>query len=137
MKNARAIVGILFVFLLGAASGAFVTHAIDRTRMEAFVHGGPAMREEAIVQRLTARLDLDASQREQVKAIVHEVHAGIGQVRRQTRPRIEALIEQGQERINVVLRPEQREKFRKMIAERKAHRPPEGDDPGPGDHPRR
>jgi Spy/CpxP family protein refolding chaperone len=122
MKNVRAIIGILAVFLLGAASGAFVTHTVERAHLAC---GGPANKEEMIVKRLTAKLDLDIRQHEQVSAIVHEIHTGIREIRMQTRPRIEALLEQGQARISMLLTPEQREKFQKIIAERKAHRPPE------------
>jgi len=122
MKNPKALLGILFVFILGAASGALVTHSIHHARFESFVKGGPAAREELFVKRLTSKLDLDSRQQEQVRAIVHETHSGISQVRNQIRPRIESLLEQGQGRINNILRPDQQEKFRTIIAERKAHR---------------
>jgi len=129
-KNAKAILGILLVFLLGAASGALVTHMVHRARMEKFVSGGPAAREEFIVQRLNRSLDLDSRQQEQIKGIVHETHAAMREIRGQMRPRIEALLQQSQERINGVLRPEQREKFAKIIAERKSRRPMERHPPG-------
>ena len=126
MKNTRAIAGILFIFILGAVSGAFVTHMIHRAHLESFVSGGPQAREELLVKRLIKKLDLDSRQQEQVKAIVHESHTGIRQVRKQSRPQIEALLEQGQARINAILRPEQQEKFYEIIRERKSHRQPDG-----------
>ena len=122
MKNFKALLGILLVFILGAASGALVTHSIHQARFESFVRGGPTAREEFFVKRLTSKLDLDSRQQEQVKAIVHETHSGIRQIRNQYRPRIETLLEQSQARINVLLRPDQQEKFRALIAERKARR---------------
>ncbi|HEY4743293.1 MAG TPA: hypothetical protein VIH45_01430 [Desulfuromonadaceae bacterium] len=121
-KNAKAIMGIVLVFLLGAASGALVTHMIHRIHMERFISGGPAAREELIIRRLNHRLDLDSSQLEQVRGIVHETHTAMGEIRSQTRPRIEALLEQGETRINAILRPDQREKFANIVAERKTHR---------------
>lgn len=125
MKNMKAIIGIILVFLLGAASGATVTHMIHRSRFETFIKGGPEAREEMIVKRLTHKLDLDSSQQEQVKAIVRENHVAIRQARSQCQPRIHELLEQGQTHIIALLRPEQQEKFRKIIAERKANRPSE------------
>jgi periplasmic protein CpxP/Spy len=122
MKNIKAIIGILLVFLLGAVSGAAVTHMIDRARHEAFIKGGPEAREESIVNRLTRKLDLDRQQQEQVRIIIHENHAAIQELRKQTRPQIESLLEQGQKRINAILRPEQQEKFQRIIEERKKHR---------------
>lgn len=122
MKNPKALLGILFVFILGAASGALVTHSIHHARFESYAKEGPAAREKQFVKRLTSKLDLDSRQQEQVRAIVHETHSGMRQVRQQYRPRIELLLEQGQVRINTVLRPDQQERFRVIIAERKARR---------------
>jgi hypothetical protein len=122
MKNVKAIAGILLVFLLGAASGAIVTHMVGRARLEAFISGGPQSREDVIVSRLSGKLDLDNVQKEQVRAIVHETHTDIRQVRHQCQPQVEAMLEQGQKRISAILRPDQREKFDKYIAERKARR---------------
>jgi hypothetical protein len=122
MKNPKALLGILFVFILGAASGALVAHSIHHARFESYAKEGPAAREEQFVKRLTSRLDLDSRQQEQVRAIVHETHSGIRQLRSQIRPRIESLLEQSQGRINILLRPDQQEQFRKIIAERKARR---------------
>jgi len=122
MKNIKAIAGILLIFALGAASGAIVTHMIARARLEAFISGGQQAREEVIVKRLAAKLDLNSRQLEQVRAIVHETHTGIQLVRKQIRPQVEVLLEQGQKRISALLSPDQQKKFDKMIAERKARR---------------
>ena len=121
MKNIKAIIGILLVFALGAASGAIVTHMIYRDRLESFAKGGPGAREEVIVSRLTRKLDLDNRQQEQVRAIIHENHAAISQIKNQYRPQIQAILEQGQARITALLKPEQQEKFRQIIEERKKH----------------
>jgi Spy/CpxP family protein refolding chaperone len=126
MKNFKAIAGILLVFLLGAAGGALVTHMIHKARFEHFISGGHRMREDVIVERLTRKLDLDGNQQQQVKAIVHETHDGISQVRSRMHPQIEAMLTVGQDRIKAVLRPDQREKFDRIIAEWKQHKPPQG-----------
>lgn len=122
MRNYKAIIGILLVFILGAASGAFITQMVHRDRQEAFLHGDPATREEAIVRRLTSKLGLDQQQQMQVRSIIHANHQAMQEVRRKSRPQIEAILEQGQKGINAILRPEQQEKFQKIIAERKGHR---------------
>jgi len=127
MKNLKVIAGILLVFLLGAAGGAVISHTVCQARLERFIHGGHRMREDVIVERLTKKLDLDASQQEQVRTITRETHDGIRQVRSRTRPQIEVLLATGQDRIKTVLRPDQREKFDKIIAERKQRKAQEGD----------
>jgi hypothetical protein len=129
MKNTKALLGILFVFILGAASGALVTHSINNACFESFVRGGPTAREDLFVKRLTSKLDLDSHQQEQVKTIVHETHSGIAQVRNQCSPQIDSLLEQGQARVNAVLRQDQKENFRKIIAEHKARRADEHEKP--------
>lgn len=122
MKNIKAIAGILLIFALGAASGSIVTHMIARAHLESFINGGQHAREDVIVKRLAKKLDLDNRQLEQVRTIVQETHTGIQQVRKQARPQVEALLEQGQKRISALLNPDQQKKFDKMIAERKARR---------------
>ena len=126
MKNAKPIIGIMLVFALGAASGAVATHMYHRDRMESFIKGGPESREEFIVSRLSRKLDLDPRQQVQVRTIVHENHLAMRQVRKQFHPQIRAILDQGQTRISAVLRPEQQEKFRQIIQERKRHHPPDG-----------
>lgn len=115
MRNYKAIVGVLLVFLLGAISGAVATHMVERARMER----GPLAREELLVQRLTSRLGLDAGQLERIRPIVHETHEAIRQVRIQCRPQVEALLDESQRRISAVLRPDQQERFRQLIEERR------------------
>jgi hypothetical protein len=127
MKNWKAIAAVLLVFILGAFCGGVVTHMVHRSRMEAFVGGGPVAREELLVKRLTRQLDLDTRQLELIKPIVHETHANISRVHQLSRPQVEVLLEESQRQISAVLRPEQREKFEKIIADRKKHRPLRGE----------
>lgn len=127
MKNFKAMAGILLVFILGAAGGALVTHMIEKARFEHFISGGHRMRENVIVERLTKKLDLDGRQQEQVRAILHETHEGIRQVRSRIHPQIEALLTAGQDRIKAVLQPDQREKFDRIIAEWNQRKPQQGD----------
>ena len=122
MKNYKAVIGILLIFMLGAASGAIVTHMVNRERQEAFLHGDPAAREEAIVSRLARKLALDQQQQQEVRNIVHENHLAMQEIRKKSRPQIEAILEQGQKRISALLRADQQAVFQKIIAERKEHR---------------
>jgi hypothetical protein len=122
MKNYKAVIGILLVFMLGAASGAIVTQMFNRERQDAMLHGNPAAREEAIVRRLARKLALDQQQQEQVRRIVHENHVAMQEVRRKSHPQIEAILEQGQKEISALLRADQQAVFQKIIAERKEHR---------------
>jgi len=86
MKNWKAIVGAIAVFVLGAVAGGLVTVGVVRHQ---FGHGhGGQMMANFIVRRLTWKLDLDSTQREQLRAIVHDSQQDMKAVRRQMQPRL-------------------------------------------------
>jgi uncharacterized protein YneF (UPF0154 family) len=122
MKKWKAIVSIIIVFVLGVLAGALLTHKIYQHRVEGIMKGEPRTTREFIVQRLDRELHLDASQLEQVRAIVKETHTEMKKVRTQFRPQIEEILARSQEKIRALLRPDQREKYEKIIAERKKKR---------------
>jgi len=120
MKKWKAIISIIVVFLLGLLAGALVTHEIYQHRIESFIRGEP--KRELIVQRLTHQLNLDTAQLSQLRGIVEETYAGIKNARKQIRPQIEEILESSQNRVRAILRPDQLEKYEKIIAERKKRR---------------
>jgi Spy/CpxP family protein refolding chaperone len=122
MKPLKPVVGIILVFFLGAVSGSLVTYLFSQARMESFIKGGPGVREEYLVKRLTTELDLDTQQQAQVEAIIHETHESVRQIHRTSRPQIEVVIQSSQLRISALLRPEQQTRFKKVIEEHKARR---------------
>jgi uncharacterized protein YneF (UPF0154 family) len=122
MKKWKAIVSIIIVFVLGVLAGALLTHKIYQHRVEGIMKGEPRTTREFIVQRLDRELHLDANQLEQVRAIVKETHTEMKKVRTQFRPQIEEILARSQEKIRALLRPDQREKYEKIIAERKKKR---------------
>ncbi len=122
MKNIKAVVGVLLIFILGVTCGTLVTHMIYKARIETIISGGPEMREEHLVKRLSRKLGLDSQQREQIKAILDETQSEMRLVRKQLQPQIEDILEKGQVKIRQILRPEQQEKYEKIITERKERR---------------
>jgi hypothetical protein len=122
MKKWKTIVSIILVFLLGSLAGALITHEIYKHRIENIIRGDPKAMRELIVQRLNHKLHLDTTQLEQLRVIVNETHAEIKNVRKQIRPEIEEMLESSQNRVRAILRPDQLEKYEKIIAERKKRR---------------
>ncbi|MGD1074609.1 MAG: hypothetical protein ABR903_00815 [Thermodesulfovibrionales bacterium] len=116
MKRCKAIVSILFVFVLGVLTGALATHKIYQQRVENIVANEPKTMREFIVQRLNHELNLDSAQEEQLRLIVKETHAAMKSVRQQFRPQIEEILARSQERVRAVLRPDQLEKYEKIVA---------------------
>ncbi len=122
MKKWRAIVGVILVFLLGAAAGALVAFSVCHHRTESGFREEPRRMREFIVGRLGHELGLDTAQTEQLRAIVRETHMEIRNVRRQFRPQIEEILARSQDRVRAILRPDQREKYERIIAEQKKRR---------------
>jgi hypothetical protein len=119
MKNSRAIFGVIVVFVLGILCGILASRLMYNYRFESILSGRAQTREEVIVNRLDRKLDLDDRQEEQIRTIVHEAHEQIKALRTQLRPQTEAIIEKAQAKISVILTPEQRVKYERLIAERK------------------
>lgn len=113
---------IVIVFVLGALAGSLVTYKTYQHRVEGIMKGEPRTMREFIVRRLDRELHLDANQREQLRAIVEETHGEIKKVRKQTRPQIEEILSRSQEKVRALLRPDQREKYEKLMEERKKKR---------------
>ena len=117
MKNWKAIAGVVLVFILGALAGAIVAHRVCHHRIESILTGGSEVRREMIVHRMTHRLDLDDSQRRQLDTIMNETHTQVAAARRQIQPQVDEIISRSQDKVRAILRPDQRDKFEKFIAE--------------------
>lgn len=122
MKKWKAIVSIVIVFLLGALAGALVTHKIYQQKVEGVIKGEPKSMREFIVRRMDHELHLDAIQLEQLRAIVRETHAEMKNLRKQFKPQTEEILARSQEKVRAILRPDQLEKYEKIVAERRKKR---------------
>jgi len=119
MKKWKVISGIVVVFLLGSLAGSAITRIVLRHRLEYVMRGGSKAASEAVVKRLSRALNLDAAQRSQLTQIVEGARIEVLEVRRQTNPQIKNILDRAQDRVDAMLRPDQREKFHKIIAERR------------------
>jgi len=122
MKKWKVIVSVVLVFLLGAVAGALVMHKIDQHRIAGIIRGEPGAVGELIVQRLNYKLHLDPAQLEKLRVIVYETRDEIRNVRKQFRPQIQEVLERSQNRVRAILRPDQLEKYEKIVVERKMRR---------------
>jgi hypothetical protein len=118
MKNWKAIVGVIAVFVLGGLAGSITTIGVVRHRL---VHGhGSQMLANLIVRRLSWELRLDREQRSQLRVIVVEGQGEMKVIRKQIQPQVEDLLTRSEVKVRALLRPDQQEKFDKLVAERKA-----------------
>lgn len=120
MKNWKAILGVIVVFLLGMAAGVFGTRAVAVKRLQRVLHGQTVFTAEEITRRLSWQLHLDAAQRQQILALVQAAQVQITDARSQCQPKILAALDDFDVKARPILRPDQVEKFDKLVAERKA-----------------
>ena len=121
MKNWKTILGIVAVFVLGMFAGGLVTAGVVRHRVHQVLSGDQRIVANIIVRRLGWRLRLDSAQKEQLRAIVTEAQQEVRAVRKQVQPQVEEIVSRAIERERATLRPDQAEKFDKLVAERKEH----------------
>jgi len=114
MKKWKVIVGIALVFLLGACSGALVTHRIYKKAIEQFT-GGPSSARNAIVKMLTRRLDLTPGQQSEVDDAIREAQKEFQSIRKEVQPRVEEVLDRTAERVRKQLDVPQREKFDQIV----------------------
>jgi Spy/CpxP family protein refolding chaperone len=120
MKNWKAILGVAVVFLLGMTAGAFLTGAAAARRLHRVLHGQPAFTAQQVTRRLTRQLRLDPTQRDQMLTLVQAAQVQITDARQQCVPHVLAALDDFDAKARLVLRPDQAEKFDKLVADRKA-----------------
>ncbi|MEI8355519.1 MAG: hypothetical protein WCG31_05440 [Deltaproteobacteria bacterium] len=120
MKDVKAVLGILLIFLLGIACGAVATHISCKSRMEKFVSGKPGMREEILLKRLSERLELDGRQRAAIQTVIGRTEAEMKEIKKQFRPQMKTVLENGRLEVRKILRPDQQKKYDQFMAERHA-----------------
>jgi len=116
MSRARAALLLVGIFLLGAACGAFGAAAWRVLRMH---HEGfsPERMERFMIRRLSSRLDLDDAQRKVLEEATHRARTRLEQVRAETLPRIEAILDDACQELRPALRPDQQKELERVRAE--------------------
>lgn len=115
----KALVVLLVVFLLGMGGGV----AVDRVVLSPFGAVGHARRSpERLLHRLTRNLSLSEAQQTDVRRILKATRAELDTLRRNMRQEVHAVLASAERRITEVLKPDQRDAFRTLMAEHRAHR---------------
>ena len=135
----RFVAGLLFVLVgasgiaLGAALERFIFH---RRMSHAFLgghrhHEPPLAARAHMVRWLTSELKLSEAQQSQVDSILTRQDSSLHALMQEIRPHFDALADSAHQHIEMVLTPEQRERFRALGPRTTFHRhhgPPEGPD---------
>lgn len=128
MRRSSAIAGVVALFLVGVVVGALGANLVNRHHSRAGgssarragpgLHGGG---HRMMAEELKRRLDLTADQQRQLDTILAETHRETQALWQEVRPRVVAMIEQGQNRIAQILTPKQRQEFEVYRRERAEH----------------
>ena len=116
MRKTQLTLLLLAALLAGVCIGFFGNSAIIRARIQKFSQI-PANMPEHITAKLTERLELDATQQQQVLAVFKAYETRMEETRQQRRALIDALLEEVRVEIAQYLTPEQQEEHKKMLAE--------------------
>jgi Spy/CpxP family protein refolding chaperone len=124
----KAALWVAAVFLLGAALGGVVGYIFAHRSVSANAPLSEPERRAHRVEQLTQELSLTGDQRQQLDAILSQVHGEYKALREQGDARMDQARQQGRNQIRAILTPEQKPKFeeflKRMDEERKRNPPP-------------
>ena len=124
----KAALWVAAVFLLGAALGGAVGYIFAHRSVSANAPLSEPERRAHRVEQLTQELSLTGDQRQQLDAILSQVHGEYKALREQGDARMDQARQQGRNQIRAILTPEQKPKFeeflKRMDEERKRNPPP-------------
>lgn len=124
-KKAKIIaaVGVVLVFLAGAAIGAIGMRIYVRHRIADFVGKGPPPRMVGhLMRKITAELSLSPEQEAEVRRIAESLRGELMGLREKYRPEVEAIIEKQFAAIKDCLDPAQQQQADAILSRLKAHK---------------
>jgi len=120
-------VWVAVVFLLGVLLGGVVGYVFAHHPVSANAPLSPQERRAQKVEELTRVADLTPEQRQQLEAILTQLHSEYKTLHEQSDAQIDQARQKGRNQIRAILTPEQKPKFeeflRKMDEERKRNGP--------------
>ncbi len=120
MQNWKTIVGVVGVFVLGMIAGGLVTARVLQKRVPRPWPPGSPVVVDWVVRRLDWQLGLDREQRQQILAIMQETQRALQKTQAQIRPQMDKIFAESNQKVRAVLRPDQQEKYDRIVAERRA-----------------
>ena len=118
MKKWKAWLCVVGIFLAGVVLGGIIGHRMTVLFAQKAATD-PAFMRQAIVKRLSCKLDLTDDQRKSIEGIIADSQVSIRDLRAEVEPRFSDILKNGERQITELLDARQQEKFRKMLAERR------------------
>jgi hypothetical protein len=111
MKRWKIIAGLLILFISGIATGVAGTIVFVERRVQHVLDGGPLAVRAAMIDRLSAKLNLDSAQKEKMAVIVGAAHEKLMAIRKRNQPEISKIIEDASLELSPLLSPAQAAKL--------------------------
>jgi len=126
----KAAVWVVAVFLVGAALGGMVSYIFAHRPVSANAPMTEQQRRAHRVEQLTQELGLTNDQRQQLDAILSQLHGEYKALHEQSDAQIDQARQKGRNQIRAILTADQKPKFenflKRMDEERKRNAPPGG-----------
>ncbi|MEN9575507.1 MAG: hypothetical protein RL514_3362 [Verrucomicrobiota bacterium] len=130
LRHWKVILALLGLFLLGAATGTFITLKVVKRYIEARTN--PERMSQSLLQEYQRRLRLTPEQAEKIRPILQRTGREMWELRTEMAGRTLQVIRLSHEEIAVELQPEQREEFARVNKEmRERYRQPGPKGPPP------
>jgi sensor histidine kinase YesM len=113
----KAVLGVSLIFVLGFVAGIFCTSIVVWHKAALMLRHPAVALSNAIERRLTAGLNLDPNQKQQIHGYFQENLQQRRELQKQIQPQVQALNQQTYMEINSVLRPDQVQTFQKNVEE--------------------
>ena len=114
MKTLKIVAGLLLVFTAGMVVGVVGTRIVIRRVIRQTIKN-PGLVRDGIERNLTRKLKLNPTQHAQVEEILTDSQKQMRELRSQFQPQFLTILTNSHDKISAVLKPEQREKFEKLI----------------------
>jgi len=113
----KIVLTLIAIFVAGAVTGAFLTIRAMKYEMPRRIEVPPGT--PFLVDRWLAHLHFTPNQDQKVRPIIEQVDNELRDLRALDLREIEGILDRAQDRMNAVLTPDQRERLRQMLEERK------------------
>ena len=115
MKKWKLALGVTLVFILGGLVGSVGTQLYFKHWSERFWKD-PSARREIFLHKLTRELGLTEAQQKEFRAVIEEVDNKVVELRRENRAEIKRVLDEGFNRMNEKLNPDQQQKLEALKA---------------------
>ena len=116
MKRLRGFLGVFLIFFFGVIVGASMTSGAIWKEIHDLIEGGPDAVVAKFSDKLNKELKLDDAQKQMLAQIVTETRIKLRTIRAEAQPQVATTLTDAEQKVRVILNPDQRKKFEQIIA---------------------